>query len=167
MSVNNVSSFRKSLTATFILLIIGANAQTIDLKLRAATFTNLQSRVFENVQLVNANADGVVWETLPDKDGNTKLGMVIYTNLDCSDLASWGVPTNRAQIYIKRMAAQKEAAKIAKEKYAQAVLDWQKKQAIEREKAVQSQIAWRKYMDAHGGGDELKSSGNFLGDGGR
>ena len=120
-----------------------AGAQDITLN-KTVTFTNLQGRRFETVQLTAADWDGVIW-----RDG-TGGGRVCYTNLDPALLHAWGLPTNRIAIararagrkaaaeaqsrLIARVRAQAEATsrtKTAAEESAAAVL----KDRAERKKA--------------------------------
>ena len=99
------------------LLALTALATDIDLKQRVVTFTNLQGRVYDSVQLTRANNTGVIYST---ENGG---GMVFYTNLAPAQLAGWGLDTNLAQIYLDEQAAKLEAkleAEQARQRQAEA-----------------------------------------------
>jgi hypothetical protein len=75
-----------------LLAAFSAKAQDILFTNKTATFTNLEGRLFKNVEIIRADRDGVIW-----RDGATSGGRVGYTNLDALFLASWGIPTNRIE----------------------------------------------------------------------
>src|SRR5258708_38015631 len=77
------------------------------------SFTNLQGRVFHNVQVLYADVDGLVWR-LPDSadSGRISSGRVAYINLSPSVRENLGVPTNRiavAYATVRNRAAVKRA----------------------------------------------------------
>ena len=105
-------------------------AQDITFTNRIVTFANLEGRVFTNVTLVRANENGVVWKG----DG---MGMVPYTNLSRSVLASFGVPT-------QRIAAAKAKADMAAERMRQS-----DPSVLEAEAAARRHQAAAKRHEAH------------------
>lgn len=88
---------------------------------RTATLTNLEGRVYRNVQLVRGDSDGIVYLLSEGAGG----GRICYTNLAPEVLQSLGIPTNRiatARVRVRKKAvvdpaewrrAQEEAAKSA------------------------------------------------------
>jgi|SRR5579862_2270286 len=88
--------------------IAAAHSQDIILSNKTATFTNLQGRVFQAVQLIRGDWDGVIW-----RDG-VGGGRVCYTNLNPAMLEAWGIPTNR--IEIARTRAARKALSDARER---------------------------------------------------
>jgi hypothetical protein len=86
----------------WLCLSISASAQDVELTNKVATFNTLDGRIFDSVELVRANLDGVVWR----KDG-AGMGQVCYTNLSPERLLAWGIPTNR--IEVARGRAQRKA----------------------------------------------------------
>ncbi|MCX6929397.1 MAG: hypothetical protein NT154_40210 [Verrucomicrobia bacterium] len=74
-------------------------AQDIIFTNRTATFTNLDGRLYTNVTLVKATADGIIWKG----DG---MGMVPYTKLSPEMVESFGIPQERVE-QAKAKAAKK------------------------------------------------------------
>jgi hypothetical protein len=74
-------------------------AQDIMFTNRVATFTNLDGRLYTNVTLIKATADGIIWKG----DG---VGMVPYTKLSLEVAQSFGVPQERVE-QAKAKAAKK------------------------------------------------------------
>jgi hypothetical protein len=76
-------------------------AQDIAFTNKTAAFTNLQGKIFEEVQIIRGDWDGIVW-----REGVSG-GRVTYTNLHPCFLQAWGIPTNR--IGIARARAERKA----------------------------------------------------------
>ncbi|HTL73170.1 MAG TPA: hypothetical protein VL863_07685 [bacterium] len=79
----------------------------IDLKDQTATFTNRQGRVYENVQLKRATADGLIY----CDTNSSAMGMVHYPDLPASFLASLKIPDSMIAEAAQRqatLAAQKQ-----------------------------------------------------------
>jgi hypothetical protein len=93
------------------LILVGitmAHSQDISLSNKTATFTNLEGRLFEEVQLVGGDWDGVIWRK---RVGG---GRVCYTNLNPALLEAWEIPTNR--IGIARARAERKALSDARDR---------------------------------------------------
>mgnify|MGYP001546784762 CR=1 FL=1 len=73
----------------------------IDLGHRTATFTNLQGRVYQDVQLDRATLDGLIYS----KPTDSTIGMVKYSDLNTNFLTSLKIPADRIQIAARRQAA--------------------------------------------------------------
>lgn len=73
----------------------------IDLGHQTATFTNLQGRVYQDVQLDRATLDGLIYS----KPAESTVGMVKYSDLNTNFLNSLKIPANRVQIAARRQAA--------------------------------------------------------------
>lgn len=79
----------------------------IDLNDRTATFTNLQGRVYENVQLKRATADGLIYSDT----NSSAIGMVHYGDLPTGFLTSLKIPDSMIAEAAQRqakLAAQKQ-----------------------------------------------------------
>ena len=116
---------------------------------RFASFTNLQGRAYANVQLVRADADGVIWHADPSS------GRVAYTNLDGALLQSWGIPTNR--IELARSRAEQNRARAQRQAVALASAAAVPAQH-EDKKAVAVQVV--KWMGTSGGMDRCAVEGD-------
>jgi len=95
----------KNLIAVFCFLdVLACVALSDDIPLndRVVTFTNLQGRLFEKVELTKATMDGVCYFT-----GHGG-GMVCYTNLSTDRLVEWGLPTNAAALYLERKELERQ-----------------------------------------------------------
>ena len=93
----------------------------VDLKDQTATFTNLQGRVYENVQLKRATTDGLIY----CDTNSSALGMVHYPDLPPGFLAGLKIPDSMITA-----AAQRQATLAAqKQQYDAAVrqLAWEEK----------------------------------------
>ena len=95
------------------LLAASALAQqgTITFTNKIATFTNLEGRIFKDVQLVRADLDGLIW-----MQDVTSAGRICYTNLDPDVLESFGISSNRIAVALAR--AQHKAVARAQEQMA-------------------------------------------------
>jgi hypothetical protein len=90
--------------AIFILLIAGCSGlagDIINFTNKTVTITNLEGRVFRDVDLARADLDGLIWRQ------QASGGRICYTNLDPMLLASLGISSNR--IDIARSRAEKKA----------------------------------------------------------
>jgi hypothetical protein len=72
---------------------------------RFATFTNLQGRVYDHVQLIRADANGIIYRM---EDGG---GFISFTNLAPATLQELGVPTNRIALAEQRALLRAEQLK--------------------------------------------------------
>jgi hypothetical protein len=80
----------RAMIAVSLTLSAATFGEDINLTNRVATFTNLEGRLFTSVQLVRADADGIIYR-MPEGTGG---GRVSYTNLAPGLLQSFGIPTN-------------------------------------------------------------------------
>src|SRR5947207_13508744 len=78
-----------------------ALAKDISFTNRTATFTNLEGQLYQRVQLVRADDDGLIWRD--EASG----GRICYTNLNPDLLESFGISSNR--IDIARARAEQKA----------------------------------------------------------
>lgn len=88
--------------------ITAAHSQDITWTNKTVTFTNLEGRIFKEVQFIRGDWDGVIW-----REGAGG-GRVCYTNLNPALLEAWGIPTNR--IGIARGRAQRNAISNARDR---------------------------------------------------
>src|ERR1017187_3986335 len=86
-------------------------AQDITFTNRTASFTNLQGTVYEDVTLVKADLDGLIWRS------GASGGRISFTNLDSSLLVLFGIPV--ARIEQSRVRAGQKAAAGAELRAAQ------------------------------------------------
>jgi hypothetical protein len=92
-------------------LLAAASAQEICFTNHTVSFTNLEGKSFQAVQLTTADRDGVIWRL--DASG----GRVCYTNLHPDLLEAWGIPTNRIAEALRR--AEKRTAWNARDRARQ------------------------------------------------
>lgn len=85
----------------WVAVCLTAFAEDIAFNNRTASFTNLQGQVYNHVQLVRGDLDGLIW-----RDGASGC-RICYTNLAPGLLESLGIPTNR--IELAKVRAQQKA----------------------------------------------------------
>ena len=85
----------------------------IELPHQPVTITNLQGRVYENVELERATLDGLIYSST----NSSMVGLIHYRTLSTNFLASLNIPANRIQISEEREAIQAEQ----KRQYEEAV----------------------------------------------
>jgi|ERR1035437_2023049 hypothetical protein len=126
--------------ASFVYVSLGAilawqaEAQTnadLDLKRLPATFTTLQNKLYEDVSLLRANLDGIIY----GQSNGSPVGVISYTNLSPTLLESWNIPTNRIAIAADRAsqrAEQRQARQTEAARAAEATLKAKKKVAYDK-----------------------------------
>jgi hypothetical protein len=84
--------------AACLAVSVAQSAKTADIFFtnKFVTFTNLQGRIFQQVQLLSGDWDGVIWRD------DMCAGRVSYTNLSTAFLDAWDIPTNRIGVARKR-----------------------------------------------------------------
>jgi hypothetical protein len=81
----------------------------IEFKDQTATFTNLQGKVYQDVELKRATQDGLIYSTKDDH----AVGMVHYADLSPSTLTSLKIP----QAYIEEAARRQQQLALQKQQY--------------------------------------------------
>jgi len=89
------------LCSLLVLAILDVSGQDITFTNKTVTFTNLEGRAFNAVQLTRGDWDGVIWRDAASG------GRVCYTNLHPAFMEAWHIPTNR--IAIARARAERKA----------------------------------------------------------
>ena len=121
---------------------LNASAQTngiITFANRQETLTNLEGRVYDRVELVRADLDGIVYR---NESGG---GRICYTNLSAATLEALGIDTNRIAIAAERasMSAEQRKADYARrmQEAAAKLQEEQLRQQAQAEAAAKAQKA--------------------------
>ncbi len=122
-----------------------AQQATIAFTNKTATFTNLQGRVFKDVELVRGDLDGLIWRR--EASG----GRICYTNLDTEVLESFGISSNRIAVALAR--AQHKAVADAQYRAAWAAESAAKAQADEAAAAREAKVAPKRQLAARQAAD--------------
>lgn len=135
-----MSSKRLALVAGVVLFLGPVRSQDVIFTNKTATFTNLEGRLFKDVQLSRGDWDGVIW-----RDGASG-GRICYTNLHTSLLEAWGIPTNRTDIALAR--AQRKAISDAQYRAARFAAGQAELEARAKSNAAEAAAAPQRARDA-------------------